>query len=168
MDARHRIRGRAALALLMAAMLAWLPSMVRAQNAACDSFATPVEAQRMAEAAAVHLERVGLERAFHDFMNTGSRFFDRDLYVFVLDLSGRLLANGRFPELIGSSALGSRDASGRSFVLDAIAVARGPGRGWIEYQWYNPCTGDYGYKSTYIIRVGNLMVGVGAYGSISA
>lgn len=168
MDAGNR-RTRPVLAAIFVVLTAALvPLQVRAQAAACDSFATPVEAQRMAEAAAEHLERVGFDRAFQDFMNTGSRFFDRDLYVFVLDLSGRLWANGRFPELIGGSALGSQDATGRSFVLDAIEIARGPGRGWIEYQWYNPCTGEYGYKSTYIVRVGNLMVGVGAYGSISA
>jgi signal transduction histidine kinase len=101
-------------------------------------------------------------------MNTGGPFFDRDLYVFVLDLSGRLLVNGRFPELIGTSALGGVDASGNSFVGKAIGIARGPGRGWVEYQWYNPCTGEYGAKSSYIVRVGDYLVGVGAYGSVSA
>lgn len=152
-------------------LLVWLVLVappVRAQPAACTDFATPVEAQRMAEKAATHLERLGLEQAYGDFMNTGGPFFDRDLYVFVLDLQGRVLLNGRFPEVVGSGGLDMLGGAAPPFARDAIELGRGPGRGWVEYQWYNPCTGEYGYKSSYIIRVGDYLVGVGAYGSVSA
>ena len=160
---RHRF-----LPLLLWLVLAAQPAPAPAQPADCRNFATPVEAQRMAEKAAEHLGRLGLERAYGDFMNTGGPFFDRDLYVFVLDLHGRVVLNGRCPEVVGSGGLGVLDGAAPPFVRDALELGRGPGRGWVEYQWYNPCTGEYGYKSSYIIRVGDYLVGVGAYGSVSA
>lgn len=162
---RMTTMGRFGVVLIVIGLLS---AVAEAQRAHCPHFATPAEAQAMSEKAAEHLARVGLDRAFGDFMNTGGPFFDRDLYVFVLDMNGRVVLNGRFPEVAGSGGLDLFDGSGPSFAGNAVAIGRGPGRGWIEYQWYNPCTGEYGYKSSYIIRVGDYLVGVGAYGSVSA
>lgn len=137
---------------------------VRAETL-CE-FATLEEAKAMAERAATHLERVGPQKALVQFMDPAGGFIDRDLYVFVLDLQGVLWASGGFPESVGSSALDAQDSRGRFFVREALRIALEEGRGWIEYEWFNPCTGKMNPKSSYVIRVGPFVVGVGAYGTV--
>lgn len=35
--------------------------------------------------------------------------------------------------------------------------------GWVDYKWQNPVTKAIEAKATYMVRVGQLSVGVGAY-----
>ena len=154
-------------ALLLVALL--MAGGAEAQQRPCPP-ATPDEARRMAERAASLLERVGPERAFRAFMDPRGRFIERDLYVFVIDKSGILRASGAFPQSVGSDASGAQDTSGRFFVRDMLRLAFGTrkGAGWVEYQMLNPCSGKFGDKVSYIKRVGRFLVGVGAYGTVSA
>ncbi len=129
--------------------------------------ATPAEAEIMAQHAAAYLERAGPEKAFRAFMDPKGRFMDRDLYVFVLDLDGTLWVNGAFPQAIGGNAAGARDRRGRFYIQEMLNIAKTRGKGWVEYDWINPCSGELEPKASYIIRVGPFVVGVGAYGSVS-
>ena len=131
-------------------------------------FATLAEAEEMADRTAMVLDRIGPEKAIPVFMDPAGAFFDRDLYVFVLDLEGNLWANGAFPQVIGSNAISAQDSRGRLYVADMIRVAQRDGHGWVSYEWLNPCTGDMTPKVSFVRRVGPLIVGVGAYGTIGA
>jgi signal transduction histidine kinase len=42
-------------------------------------------------------------------------------------------------------------------------LALDSGKGWVEYSWYNPCSRKLEPKASYILRVGDFIVGVGAY-----
>lgn len=141
--------------------------MVRPAAAACE-FATLAEAEALARRAAALLERLGPGPAFAAFMDRDREFIDRDLYVFVLDLDGTMWASGAFPQSIGSNALGARDSRGRYYIRRMIRLAMERGEGWVEYEWFNPCSGEIAPKASFIVRVGPFIVGVGAYGTISA
>jgi cytochrome c len=154
-------RALAALGLI-AVLLSGAPAAAQPQCA----FALPEEAQALARRAAAFLARAGPVDAFPRFMDPGGGFFDRDLYVFVIDTSGRILVNGGFPELVGSDASGARDSRGRLFVQEMLRVTNEGGEGWVRYEWYNPCTGKLGRKVSYVKRVGRFIVGVGAYGTV--
>ncbi len=121
---------------------------------------TPESAPALAERAAAFLATSGPETALPRFMNPHGGFVSGDLYVFVFDLEGRLRASGGWPATVGArmgdSAGGSIYARMRRLALDA-------GHGWVEYSWYNPCTRQMEPKASYIVRVGNFIVGVGAY-----
>jgi len=117
----------------------------------------------MALKAASHLETQGAQRAFSDFMSREGGFFDRDLYVFVVDVDGNMWVNGAFPEAAGTNALGAQDTGGRFYIAQMLAVAAERGEGWVEYQWFNPCSGAYMEKASYFTRVGPFVVAVGAY-----
>lgn len=130
--------------------------------------ASLAEAEALADRAADLLGRIGPERALPAFMDPAGGFIDRDLYVFVLDLDGNLWANGAFPQAIGSNALSARDSHGRPYVADMIRVAERDGRGWVAYEWVNPCTGTMSPKVSFIRRVGSFVIGVGAYGTLGA
>ncbi|HLF23964.1 MAG TPA: cache domain-containing protein [Burkholderiales bacterium] len=127
------------------------------------SNATPAEAKTLAHKAAEQLERLGPEKAFPEFMDPSGDFFPRDLYVFVVDLDGRMWVNGAFPQAIGSNALTAQDNRGRRYIEEMLNIARARGEGQIEYLWVNPCTSEYTDKLTFFKRVGRFVVAVGAY-----
>lgn len=133
----------------------------------CARPGTPLEAKALAEKAAAHLATVGPGKAFNDFMTPGPAYMPYDLYVFTFDGAGRMWVNGRFPGMIGSNITEASDSNGRRFLLDAMRRAAVAGAAWVEYQWYNPCTGTVMPKSTHIIKAGEFFIGVGAYGRLS-
>jgi len=155
----------AVLAVLLVVLASAPPAPAQGQ-AQCGRMGTIEEAQQLAEEAAQHLGAVGADRAFRDFLNPGGGFMRHDLYVFVFDGQGTLWVNGGFPELIGSNIMGARDGRGRPFLLEAMRQAQRDGAGWVEYEWYNPCSGKMMAKSSYVIAAGGFFVGVGAYGSV--
>ena len=53
-----------------------------------------------------------------------------------------------------------KDADGKA-ILAAISEVKDVG--WVEYKWQNPTTKAIEPKITYIVRVGEYSVGVGAY-----
>ena len=121
---------------------------------------TPDEAKAMAEKAAAYLKANGPEKAFPVFDAKDGGFVDRDLYVYVYDAKGTVVAHGTNPALIGKVMLDFKDVDGKAFIRESEAVKD---TGWVDYKWQNPVTKTIEAKKTYIIRVGEYLVGVGAY-----
>jgi methyl-accepting chemotaxis protein len=91
------------------------------------------------------------------------RFIDRDLYLLVIDLeSCRFVAHGNNPRTLGQGP-GSRDVDGKRFVQEMRDLARTQGQGWVEYKWAHPVTNEVLTKSTYVQRVGDVVIGCGIY-----
>ncbi|HET7493317.1 MAG TPA: cache domain-containing protein [Bradyrhizobium sp.] len=90
-------------------------------------------------------------------------FHDRDLYPFIYDLSGRCVAHGARPALIGKNLLELKDQDGKYLIREMIAIARGPGSGWVNYKWPNPLTNKIEDKTSYVEKMGDYFVGVGVY-----
>jgi len=120
---------------------------------------TPAEAQAMAEAAAVYLQAEGADTAFAAFTDSPS-WKDRDLYVFVNNEDGIVLAHGGDPTLVGQNLWDQTDVNGFYFVR---AIAGIETTGWVDYVWANPLNGLEEPKSSYIVRIDDYFVGVGAY-----
>lgn len=94
---------------------------------------------------------------------TTSEFHDGDLYPFVYDMNGVMIATGSRTALVGMSLISVKDQDGRYLVREMIAIAQGPGSGWLEYKWPNPQTNRIEPKLTYIERMGDYLVGVGIW-----
>jgi cytochrome c len=88
-------------------------------------------------------------------------FHDRDLYPFIYDLSGRNVAHGARPALIGKNLVDLKDQDGRYLIREIIAMAKGAGHGWVDYQWPNSLTNKIEAKSSYTELMGDYVVGVG-------
>ncbi len=120
---------------------------------------TPEEAKAMAIKAAAYLKSVGPEKAFPEF-DAGGPWLDRDLYVTVQNNAGIMLARGNNPGLIGKSLIDLRDVDGKPFVREVSAITDA---GWVTLKWQNPVTKAVEPKTMYAVRVGDYLVGVGAY-----
>ena len=71
-----------------------------------------------------------------------------------------MLAHGANAGLVGQNLMAATDASGNTFVADFVAV---DDHAWVDYDFADPQSGDVLPKRSYIIRVGEDVVGVGAY-----
>ena len=121
------------------------------------------EAHDLLLQAVAHIDTQGRERAFADFHDAGSRFIDRDLYIFVMDRNGLISVFGASPTLVGqpSSAIPGLEAG--SFLQKAWAAADAGG-GWIQYDVVSPGTQQVTPKESYILRLGQgEFIGCGAY-----
>ena len=120
---------------------------------------TPEEAKAMAVRAAELLKSAGPDKAFPEF-NTGAAFHDRDLYVMVYDPTGKCVSHGANPVLIGKALIDLKDTDGKFIIKDLVAVED---TGWVDYKWPRPTTKKIEPKTTYVVRVGDYRIGVGAY-----
>jgi len=145
----------------MMTMLALVASLFAFSAVRAADYSTPEQAKEMAIRAAEFLRTHGPEKAYAAFNDASdTRFHDRDLYVFVYDLTGKALARGNNPALIGKNLIDLKDVDGKAFVRDFVAVTDAA---WVDYKWQNPETNKVEAKTSYIIRVGDVVVGVGAY-----
>ena len=118
------------------------------------------EAQALSEQAAEFLAAEGPDVAFTAF-NEGDEWHDRDLYVFVVDMDGTMVAHGANDALVGQNLIDLTDPAGTPLIANIVAVED---RGWVDYQFENPQTQEVEPKRSYVVRVNDqYAVGVGAY-----
>jgi cytochrome c len=128
--------------------------------ALADGVATKEEAKAMAVKAAEYLKTNGADKAFPAFAAQGAPWHDRDLYVTVLNSQGIAVVHGNNPGLSGKSLIALKDVDGKAFISEMVTVADA---GWVSFKWQNPVTKAVEPKVSYEIRVGDYIVGVGAY-----
>lgn len=142
-------------------LILFLPTIVLASSPlfAGSKQATKQEAQAMVVEAADFLKKEGADKAFAAF-NAGGNWRNGDLYVFVIDNSGTWRASGARPELVGKNELNTPDANGKLFIKEIVAIDK---NGWVEYKFMSPSDNQVHNKSSYFERVGDFLVGAGAY-----
>jgi cytochrome c len=147
-----------ACAALVAAFVA-APAMAQDK-----SKGTAAEAQAMVQKAIAHIKKVGREKAFADFDNKKGPFTDRDLYVVVYDMKGKVLAHGANEKMIGKDVIELRDNDGKYFVKERVEMMAKPdAKGWQDYKFMNPVTRAIEPKSMYMRRFEDVIVGCGIY-----
>jgi cytochrome c len=121
------------------------------------------DAEAMMKKAAAFLKSSGKDKAFAEFTNQKGQFIKEDLYIFALDLNGLTLAHGGNPKLVGKEMIGLKDADGKLFIKELIEGAKAKGTGWSDYKWTNPTTKKIEEKSTYFMKVDDVVLGCGIY-----
>ena len=148
------------LALLAAGLCLTLLAPVVATAA---ERATPEDAEEFARGAAAYLKKHGREKAFAAFNDTAGQFFKQDLYVFAYDLKGTCLLLPTKPERVGKTWLDLKDPDGKLIVKGMADLAKAKGQGWYEYKFHNPATGKTEPKVSFVIKIDDFFIGVGAY-----
>jgi methyl-accepting chemotaxis protein len=124
---------------------------------------TADEAHALVDRAMAHRARCGSRDAFlRDITNPQSGFFDRDMYVFVLDNRGTYLAFGGNPAKVGTRVLDIPGIDGQG-LLDSIVGQASIGPGWVEYDITNPTSGKVQSKMSFVQVVDSVYLGCGVY-----
>jgi signal transduction histidine kinase len=144
-------------AVLLATLLAAHPSTA-------TEFGSRDEAVAMVQRVQKMFADAGPEATFKAINDKSTTaFHDRDLYPFVYDLKGVNVAHGARPALVGKNLISLKDQNGVYLIQEMIALAKGPGQGWVDYKWPNPITDKIEDKSSYVEKMGDYFVGVGIY-----
>ena len=124
---------------------------------------TADEAVVLVKKAVQSIHQVGSEQTFADINNPFGGYTDRDLYVVVYDTSGRNLAHGANPKLIGQQLIDAKDGAGKLYVKERVELVQGNSSAWQDYMFLNPISKQMEPKAMYLERVGELIVGCGIY-----
>jgi signal transduction histidine kinase len=146
-------------------LLTLLLAGVVSVSAMAQDHGTKDEAKAMISAALAHVKKAGNEQAFKDFTSDKVNWTKKDLYVFVMDLKGVVLAHGANEKLVGKNLIELKDQNGKLFAREFIEVGTSKGEGWVDYDWTSPVTKKVEGKSTFVKRIPSFdgFVAVGAY-----
>lgn len=151
----HRLPRSAALAIM-------LTGLTGAAHAAAEP--TEKDAIAMAERGAAFMKSHGREEMMKRISARDPDFVQGTLYVDMRDLhTGIVLAHPINPSIVGKDLLDVPDASGKRYRRDIIELAQKQGKGWVDYQYRNPSNGKIEPKTTYILRVGDVVLEAGIY-----
>lgn len=146
-------------ALLQAVVL----SLVCSTFAFANERGTADEAVALVQKAVAYMKANGKEKAYAEFNNPNGQFKDRDLYIFVIDMTGLEWANGANQKIVGKNVLDLKDADGKPMVRNFIELAKTKGKGWVDYKWPNPIQKTVESKSTYLEKYEDVLVASGIY-----
>jgi signal transduction histidine kinase len=133
---------------------------------AAQSAHTPDHAKAIVEKAVSYLKTNGKEKALAAFSDPKGEFVEGDLYLFAMDASdGKLtmLAHGVNKALIGKPQIDVKDADGKAFNREMMAMLGQANTGWMTYSWPNPATKKIGAKKSFVAKVGDVIIGAGVY-----
>ena len=105
----------------------------------------------------------GKDIALAEFTNPKGPFVQDEMYVFVLDLKGAMIAHGVNEKYIDKNFIDLKDSDGKSFIRDIVDMVKEKGRGFVEYKWYNPVSKETKPKRVYFEKVDDLIFCGGIY-----
>ena len=122
------------------------------------------DAIAMAERGAAFIKAHGKDEMMKHISARDSDFVPGSLYVDMRDINtGIVLAHPFNPSIVGKDLTDVPDASGKKYRREIIELGQKKGHGWVDYQYKNPATGKIEPKTTYILRVGDVVLEAGIY-----
>lgn len=140
--------------LLSATALSSVPAL------AADASAAAVA---MVDKGAAYLQKNGKDALIKEVNNKNPEFVNETTYLTVRALDGTQLAHPTNPKLVGKNMVVLPDADGKLFRKDIIDQAKAKGKGWVDYRYNNPNTGEIEKKSTYFVKQGDIILEAGIY-----
>ncbi|MYM84105.1 cache type 2 domain-containing protein [Duganella sp. FT50W] len=125
---------------------------------------TEKDAIAMAEKGAAFIKANSQEAFIKKIAAKDPDYLQGALYVDVRDIkTGIVLAHPVNPSIVGKDLTDIPDASGKKYRREIIELAAKKGSGWVDYLYKNPTTGKIEPKTTYILRVGDIVLEAGIY-----
>ena len=151
----------------MKRILAFLVVMGLFSFAVAANAADRDDAKTLVKQAAAYVKYRGKDKALAE-INTPKGTFDKgELYVFAYDLQGVMLAHPKNQALIGQNLIAVPDTEGKLFRKEIVEKAKSNGSGWVDYVYLNPETNKQEHKSTYFLKVGDVILCCGVYNDYS-
>jgi signal transduction histidine kinase len=149
--------------LIMIGMVVMVMIGLAENGFAAGKHGTAAEAEAFVKKAVALAKAKGKEAAFTEINNPSGQFTKGDLYVFVYDMTGKCVAHGQNPKMIGKDLIDLKDADGKEFVKERVEIAKSKGSGWQDYKFTDPLTKMIEQKRAYVERHEDLIFGSGIY-----
>jgi cytochrome c len=139
-------------------------SLALAANSAFAAEPTEKDAIAMAERGAALVKAKGKEEMMKRITARDPAFVQGSLYADLRDAkTGIVLAHPYNPSIVGKDLTDVPDANGKMYRREIIELAAAKGKGWVDYQYKNPTTGNIEPKTTYILLVDGVILEAGLY-----
>ncbi len=149
---------------MLAAVATIAASLLHVSASAFAAEPTEKDAVAIVEKSASFLKAHGKDELIKKVAAKDPDFVQGSLYVDLRDLnSGIVLAHPFNPSIVGKDLTDVPDASGKKYRREIIELAAKKGHGWVDYQYKNPGSGKIEPKTTYILRVGDIVLEAGIY-----
>jgi cytochrome c len=125
--------------------------------------ATKDEAQAMVKKAVAFVKAQGADKGYTEISNKAGQFIDRDLYIVVYGLDGKVLAHGANEKLIGQNLIDAKDVDGKLFVKERAELGRTQASFWQDYKFVDPLSKKVEPKQMYCERLDETVVCGGIY-----
>ena len=96
------------------------------------------DAIAMVKKAVTFIKEQGADKAYPEFTGKDAKFIDRDLYVVVYQLDGKVLAHGSNPKFVGKDMSDAQDVDGKLYVKERVEMAGKQPSFWQDYKFVNP------------------------------
>ena len=116
------------------------------------------EAKEWVQQAIAFYKASGKRIAFAAFTDPAGMFVQDEMYIYVLNPRGTMLAHGVNEKFVGEEFIDLKDSDGKPFIREIVDTANSKGSGWVEYRWYNPATKNWTPKIAYFEKVDDLIV----------
>jgi len=121
------------------------------------------DAKKWVEQAIAFYKVSGKRIALAAFTDVSGMFVKDEMYIYVLNPHGTMLAHGVNEKFVGEDFIDLKDSDGKPFIKEIVETANTTGNGWVEYKWYNPATREWRPKMAYFERIDNLIICAGVY-----
>jgi signal transduction histidine kinase len=117
----------------------------------------------MVKKAVAFIKEQGADKAYPEFTGKDAKFIDRDLYVVVYQLDGKVLAHGSNPKFVGKDMSDAQDVDGKLYVKERVELAGKQASFWQDYKFVNPVSKKVEPKQMYCEKLENTAVCAGIY-----
>ncbi len=131
--------------------------------------ATKDDAQALVKEAVLYAKENGKDKFLDEVRSPSGKFHfkegtKKDLYIFVYDEQGVVLAHGVRLELTGKNRWNDKDPDGKQWIRDWTDLVHQSGSGWISYKEYNPAMNNMIMnKMSFVELEDGMVVGCGIY-----
>lgn len=116
------------------------------------------EAKLWVEQATAFYKASGKRIALAAFTDPAGMFVKDEMYIYVLNPKGTMLAHGVNEKFVGEEFIDLMDSDGKKFIKEIVDIANAQGSGWVEYKWYHPVTKQWVPKIAYFAKVDDLII----------
>ncbi len=125
---------------------------------------TPRDAIAMVEKGAAMVRAKGKDEVLRRIAAKDPGFIHGSLYLYVRDLkTGVVLAHPINRTIVGKDLTDVPDTNGKAYRREILQVAAKSGKGWVDYTYKNPETGRIEPKTTYLLRMDDIVLEAGIY-----
>jgi len=125
---------------------------------------TEKDAIAMAERGMAFVKSKGKAEMMKHISGKDPEFCQDELYIGMRDIkTGIMLAHPYNPSIVGKDLTDVPDANGKKYRREIIETAAAKGKGWVDYQYKNPNSGKIEPKTTYVLRVDDVVLEAGIY-----
>lgn len=152
MKRQHGIAMAIALSAALASSAVW-----------AQEHASAKDAEAMVKKGITFLKANGNAKGYAEITSKQSQFKDRDLYLVVYGLDGKVWAHGANEKMVGRVLIDLKDVDGKEFVRERTQLGKTKATFWQDYKFTNPVSKKVEPKSMYCERLEETVVCGGIY-----